>query len=136
MTLRLGLRENRTAFKPGDEIAGAAIWECDTAPKLAEVRLCWYTRGKGSEDTETVEKTTFDAPAAGDTRTFSFRAPSAPYSFSGKLISLIWAVELVIEPGNESERVDIVIAPEAREIELPDDVPQPSPSGRIEFNRR
>ena len=49
-TLRLGLRENQTAFVPGETIAGAADWACERPPKSAELRLCWVTQGKGTED--------------------------------------------------------------------------------------
>jgi hypothetical protein len=120
--IQLGLRENRTAYCPGDELTGAALWELDTAPTLAEVRLVWSTKGKGTEDAALVATVAFDAPLAGDTRPFSLRLPESPYSFSGRLISLVWAVELVLEPGHRSQRVEIVVAPEGAEVVLPRDV--------------
>ena len=118
-TLRIGLRENRTAYAPGDTLSGAALWELDRAPKTAEIHLCWSTRGKGSEDAEVVATIPFDAPQAGDTREFTFTLPPGPYSFSGKLISLIWSVELVLKPGKHTAREEIVIAPGGTEIVLP-----------------
>jgi hypothetical protein len=33
-----------------------------------------------------------------DERTFSLTLPREPFSFSGKLISLVWALELIVEP--------------------------------------
>lgn len=117
MKLQIGLRENRTAFAPGDEIAGAVLWELDDAPREAELRLLWFTRGKGTGDVEVVETMRFDRPQAGDTRPFSLRAPEAPYSFSGKLISVIWALELMLEPGG-AERMELTIGPGAREVVL------------------
>lgn len=117
--LQLGLHENRIHFWPGETIAGAAQWEQTQAPTVAEVRLCWYTRGKGTEDAAIVEAIPFSTPQPDDMRTFSFTAPAAPYSFSGRLISLIWAVELVLKPGKIFQRVEIVIAPGRREIVLP-----------------
>lgn len=122
--IRLGIRENQTAFRPGDRIEGAVLWETEKSPTLAEVRLVWSTRGKGTEDGETVASNRFDAPAAGDTREFSFVAPEGPFSFSGTLIALIWAVEFVLQPGDQFQRLEIVIAPDAREIVLPK-IPQP-----------
>jgi hypothetical protein len=118
-SLQIGLRENRDAFSPGDEITGAVRWELPEAPESAEVRLCWFTRGKGTEDSEIVESVPLDAPQAGDVRTFSFRAPPSPYSFSGRLISLIWCVELVIEPQEHFKRAEITIAPDGKEVVLP-----------------
>ena len=116
--LHLGLRENRTSFFPGEELSGAALWELDTPPQRAEVRLVWSTKGKGTEDAEVVATVTFDTPQAGDTRPFALRLPAAPYSFSGKLISLGWAVELVLQPGSQCARTEIVIAPDGTEVLL------------------
>ncbi|MEO6788164.1 MAG: hypothetical protein ABI318_18725 [Chthoniobacteraceae bacterium] len=126
--IRLGLRENKTAFRPGENIAGAVLWEFEKAPESAEVRLLWFTRGKGTEDGGTVATATLDAPPAADTRTFSFQAPNGPYSFSGTLVAVLWAVEFVAKPGGEFQRVEIVIAPDAREIHLPR-IEQPKPAG-------
>lgn len=117
--LDIGLRENRAAFEPGEIVEGAVRWELEEAPLSAELHLKWYTRGKGTQDFEIVERVELEAPAAGDVRTFSFRAPESPYSFSGKLISLLWCVELVIMPGSRTHRSVIVIAPERREVLLP-----------------
>lgn len=114
--LQIGLRENCTAFSPGEEIAGAVLWELASAPQEAELRLLWFTRGKGTDDLAVVETVHFKDPQPGDTRPFTLRAPAAPYSFSGKLISVIWALELIVEPGDHWERVEITVAPEHREV--------------------
>jgi hypothetical protein len=117
--IQIGFRENRKEFAPGQEIAGAVHWELEEAPRSAEIRLCWFTRGKGTEDSEIIERVVLDSPQAGDVRTFSFKAPDSPYSFSGKLISLIWAVEVVLEPKRGLVRENIIIAPDAKEVVLP-----------------
>ena len=126
--IRLGIRENKTTFRPGETIAGAVLWELEKVPALAEVRLIWFTRGKGTEDGATVETVTFDAAPAADTREFSFAAPNGPYSYSGTLIALIWAVEFVPKPGSEFQRVEITIAPDGKEITLPR-IEQPARKG-------
>ena len=118
-TLRIGLRENRTAYTPGETLTGAALWELDDAPESAEINLCWSTRGKGTEDAEVVATVAFETPQAGDTREFTFTLPPGPYSFSGKLISLVWSLELVLKPGKHVAREEIVIAPGGAEIVLP-----------------
>ncbi len=115
--IKIGILDNRTAFRPGETLEGAVIWELEKPPAIAELRLLWFTRGKGTEDSEVVSTVTFAAPQAGDTRDFRIAVPAAPYSFDGRLISLIWALELVL--GDEFERTEIVIAPEARQIQLP-----------------
>jgi hypothetical protein len=116
--LKLALRENRTAFAPGDAMSGAAGWKLDRAPQSAEIRLFWRTEGKGSQDVTVVETIKFEAPSQEEARPFEFTAPESPYSFSGQLISLIWSLELVLKPGKESTRLDLVISPSRREILL------------------
>jgi hypothetical protein len=44
--------------------------------------------------------------------------PEGPYSFSGKLISLIWALELACSPGSETVRREITVSPTGHEIVL------------------
>jgi hypothetical protein len=58
------------------------------------------------------------SPLLEETRSFRFRLPEAPYSFSGKLISLVWALELVLEPSKEVTRREIIVAPGGQEVHL------------------
>ncbi len=118
-TLRIGLHEGHTKFSPGGKVGGAVLWELPEPPGSVELRLIWFTRGKGTEEVEVVATRHFEQPQAGDTRQFTFDLPEAPYSFSGKLISLIWALELVMTPGKQFERLEIVVAPRGKEIILP-----------------
>ncbi|HEV7406254.1 MAG TPA: hypothetical protein VGO11_25120 [Chthoniobacteraceae bacterium] len=118
-TIRLGLRENRISFAPGEVIAGAVDWELQAVPKKAEVRLGWTTVGKGTTDSQIVDRVVFQELRATDLRTFEFTAPAEPYSFSGKLVSLVWNVELVLQPKDLRERHEIVIAPGGHEVLLP-----------------
>ena len=120
MKIELGLRENRLAYRPKDFVEGAVLWELDAPPKRAGIKLLWFTRGKGTEDGATVAEEKFGGPRPGDTRTFKLQLPEAPYSFSGRLISLIWAVEFVLTPGNHFERIEIVVGPDEKEIILPE----------------
>lgn len=132
--LRLGTRDDRRNFQPGEELTGAAGWEFEHAPQALEVRLLWFTRGQGTEDVAVVDTVRFDHPAAAEARPFRFQLPAAPYSFSGKLISLLWAVELVALPSKESARVEFVLAPEGREVVLPA-VETAEPKPKFQFNR-
>lgn len=116
--IRIGLREDRKTFQPGEEITGAAGWEFASAPKAIEVRLFWFTRGKGTEDVGVVATLRFDNPKPAEARPFQFQLPREPYSFSGKLIALIWAVEAVAIPSNQSARAEFVLAPQEKEILL------------------
>lgn len=107
-----------TGFRPGDVIAGRVRWQLDEAPESVELRLFWYTEGRGSQDLEIVQALSFANPAADDRRSFQIRAPRGPFSCSGKLLSLIWALEAVALPTEESGRTLITISPTGEEILL------------------
>lgn len=118
----------RTGYRPGDRIEGMAGWHLarqPRPPRSVELRLFWYTEGRGTQDVEIVDTAHFEAPGADDRRSFSFALPAAPYSFSGKLISLTWALELVAEPRGESLRLEITVSPTGAEVLL---FPGPHPA--------
>ena len=114
--LEISTEGGRLGFHPGEELRGTASWSLETPPTKVELRLFWRTEGKGSQDVGVVETLSFDGAGAEDRREFRLRLPPGPYSFSGKLISLIWAFELVAEPGADAGRQDITISPTGREI--------------------
>ena len=118
--LKILLRDDRTSFRPGESIEGVAGWQLDQAPGSAELRLFWFTRGKGTEDVHVVQRFRFEMPQADEARRFGLRLPDMPYSFSGQIVSLIWAIELVLEPGELAARVEIVVSPTGKEILLHD----------------
>jgi hypothetical protein len=106
------------AYRPGEMVSGTVAWELEKHASGVEVRLFWYTRGKGTTDVQVVKAKHFDAPGTSGSRSFKFVLPEEPYSFSGKLISLVWALEAVVQPGDRSQRREIVVGPAGREIVL------------------
>jgi hypothetical protein len=117
--IQIETRDGVNAFHPGDDVEGTVRWKLDEPPSSFELRLFWYTQGKGDQDVGVVETLPFEAPAAEDRRPFRFRLPAGPWSFSGKLISLLWALEAVAEPGAQAERLELTVSPTGREIALP-----------------
>jgi len=113
--LQLDLDGGAHDFKPGDPVAGRVSWNVDAA-KSGEVRLFWYTRGKGTDDVGLVETIVFADPQTIDQRAFRFTLPAAPYSFSGTLMSIVWAIEAIVEPGALVERREFVVSPSGREV--------------------
>lgn len=111
-------RDGRLSFHPGETIEGTVSWHLDEAPRSVELRLFWYTEGKGDRDLEIVKTVPFEAPGAEDRRAFRLQAPAEPWSFSGKLISLTWALEAVVEPGAKANRTEILISPTGSEVRL------------------
>ncbi len=116
--LKILLREERLSYRPGETIEGVAGWRLDQPPSGVELRLFWFTRGKGTEDVGVVNSMNFPSPQLEEGRKFTFTLPQDPWSFSGQLISVIWALELVVQPGNQRSRLEIIVSPTGREIQL------------------
>ncbi len=121
--LEIKLEDNKTAFKPGEEMRGSAKWQLDYEPGSMEVTLFWRTAGKGTEDIGVAETAGFENPAAFGQKDFKFTAPNGPYSFSGKLISIVWALELATAKGKDVLRKEITISPTGQKIEAGESIP-------------
>jgi hypothetical protein len=117
---------NGVVFAPGETVEGTVSWQLEKLAETVELRLFWYTTGKGDQDVGVVSTVPFPSPALHDQRSFSIPLPSGPYSFSGSLISLLWALEVVAEPGARAGRIEILVSPTRQEIMLPSRLP---PSG-------
>jgi hypothetical protein len=118
MNLFLKIDGEQARFHPGDKLCGTADWRLEKAVRAIEVRLIWFTQGKGTQDMQIVDRRRWETPALDAKEEFEFALPEAPHSFSGKLITLSWAVELVVEKANESRRVEFILSPYDAEIEL------------------
>ena len=116
--MNLHLADDRTKYRPGERLEGVAFWELDGAPKSIEVRLYWRTQGKGTVDLEIVRSVPFPGAGANDRRPFSIDLPPGPYSVSGKLVSIVWGVELLAEPKGDAANVEITLSPTGEEVRL------------------
>ena len=118
MSLRIDLEGGCRSFRPGEEIAGRASWSVEDPPEEVQVQLGWHTQGKGTQDCAVVDTVRFGTAAREGAESFRFRAPEAPYSFSGRLISLVWSVRIEVLPSGQAERVEFTLSPTGREIVL------------------
>lgn len=116
----------RTEFRPGEMVEVEVGWELAQVPQRVELRVVWNTSGKGTQDVGVAETVTLDDPANSERRRVTVQLPNAPYSYSGRLLSIVWAFELVVTPwtsgamfasaSDRSTRTEIVIGPEGREV--------------------
>lgn len=115
--ISIELTNESAAYRPGDRIEGMVRWSEEQGTSL-EVRLIWFTQGKGDRDFELKEvfKASSFGPAGSER--FQFTAPHRPQSFSGKLISLQWAIETIVFPNESSARMDLTISNSGEEINL------------------
>jgi hypothetical protein len=116
--LELQFDARRDTFEPGETVHGEVAWELEEEPSQVELRLFWYTEGRGDQDVGVVEVLPIAGPGIRDRRSFSFTLPSGPCSFSGTLISIVWAIELLADPGGVVERWHLVVGPGGEELRV------------------
>lgn len=107
--ITLTVREKN--LRPHDTVEGRVEWRLDQVPKDLELRLCWFTCGRGTEEAESVEVLPLGDTASG-ARDFSFVLPGEPWSFDGKLISLTWGLEVVAKRAGGLALEELVVAPD------------------------
>lgn len=127
-SLSLQLDENTQAIVPGGILKGTARWHSDVPHARIELRLFWFTNGKGTQDLHIIQTLPLPFSPSG-TEDFQIQLPHSPYSMSGRLITLTWALELVLEPGGEATRKEFILSPNGREILLTP-VEKPSTASR------
>jgi hypothetical protein len=115
--ITLKLDKSTPHYDIDEPLTGELFWNELTARcDLIELRLLWYTSGKGERDLEVVAKIAVMKPAASGQQRFHFDPPGGPYSFSGTLISVVWAIEAVMIPLSESQIIEFTFAPGGNEI--------------------
>ncbi|MCP4898582.1 MAG: hypothetical protein GY906_16540 [bacterium] len=114
--VKLNLVEDKMWFEPGASLQGQVAWSFDSEPDRLELRLFWYTEGRGTQDISIIDSKVLEEPGLNGSMELTFRIPEGPYSFSGKLITLKWAIEAISEPENLVERIELLIGPRPVEI--------------------
>jgi len=109
--LRIELDGGRSWAPPGGEVAGRIVWALDEPAERVEVRLLWYTEGRGSRDVGVMSRRVIQEAGAQGEDSFRFTVPAGPYSFEGRLITLRWAVEAQVEPSGPVAQEILVVAP-------------------------
>ena len=118
-SLTIKLEKDPTVYLPGERLSGRIDWSVSADAKGVCLRLFWFTSGRGTQDIQVEEELDWDVTnGSTGSETFHFDLPAEPYTFSGKLISLTWALEAVVLPGEESEKVEFVVSPSGQAIEL------------------
>jgi hypothetical protein len=118
--VRIRFDGNGRMYRPGETFSGEYRIESVSPDEVRaiEVSVLWYTEGKGDQDSRLVSTVELANPGENEVRPFNIRLPEGPFSFSGKLISLVWALEAVAAPGSGARRLEITVSPTGKEILL------------------
>jgi hypothetical protein len=105
------------AFEPGTAIEVDAAWELDAQPRAIELRVVWNMQGRRVQDFQIVDTVSLDASQS-ERKRIPLTLPREPYSFTGKYASLIWTLELVVLPSQDSARLPITIGPGGKAVHI------------------
>ncbi|NMC62120.1 MAG: hypothetical protein GYA55_03030 [SAR324 cluster bacterium] len=121
MGLNIVIDEAFSKIEPNGRIKVQVSWVALKARSM-EINLLWFTSGKGDEDVQIIETKTLEHIGSDGERSVEFELPDQPYSFSGKLISLHWAIEAVPETNEESKTIEFILSPTGKEVVLKDSI--------------
>ena len=116
--LRVVLERDPPSYEPLEEVKGVASWELPEPPAAVEVRLFWYTSGRGDRDQDVVAVERQENPGPSGRLPFTLQLPQAPWTFSGQLVSLVWAVEVVLPEENLAGDAELVMGPGGEEARV------------------
>lgn len=108
-----------TRCAPGETISGKVLWALDKQPGIVRLTFGWWTEGRGTRDSRIETSKEWETDSTAGEETFQFPVPPSPYSFSGTLITLKWALELSTKKGRETTVEEILVSPREELIELP-----------------
>lgn len=107
-------------YRPGQEISGSVLWDMTQRTDRLVLSLGWWTEGKGTKDEAIIQSLSWDNPARIGKEIFRFALPmDIPYTFSGRLISVVWALQFSAEKTKVENSLEILtISPTDSEFDL------------------
>ena len=117
MPVEIRLNDDRTQYKPGETLNATVSWSDEQFDELTAY-LLWYTEGIGNQDSQVVDEQPVSTGGRSGERDVTFTLPPSPYAFSGKLITLVWAVEVLAKPGDNHDRKSFTMSPTGEEVQL------------------
>lgn len=90
-------------FEPGETISGNVVVQPDRSVECRNlaVRLIWFTEGRGDVASDQLAETSLTqgrlVPEMVVEGAFQFQLPQQPWSYSGRLVSVVWAIEVNVD---------------------------------------
>jgi hypothetical protein len=97
-SIHITLDERRRSFTAGGTLRGRFRVAGDTAETLrgVELKVLWYTEGKGDTDAGIVYSKTFE-PRGEQDCPFSVTLPLLPLTYHGRLLKIHWMVRVRVD---------------------------------------
>src|SRR5262249_13116359 len=108
----------REAYRPGDTISGTLIRTADQPPQRILIRLFWFTSAIAQRQIGLIATKIINNPKPNDSTNFEFQLPEGPWSFSGTITGLDWAIEAIMFPSRFHTRVPFSFGPMGQRTSL------------------
>ncbi len=118
--ISIQLKDAKISYLPGEKINGEVEWDLTQEVKEIAINVFWYTEGIGDQDSEIAESEIIKLPLKSDRQSFEIGLPMAPYSYSGQITSLKWAIEATTLKDKFKDVKEFSMAPGNKEIILPE----------------
>lgn len=115
--MQLKLELEREVYRPLETLRGTATWVLE-APAPLELRLFWYTEGKGTQDVSVIATQSLAAGTLTGRQPFEFVLPDSPYTLHGTLLSICWGVEFLPGGRKEAEIARFILSPWGKPVDL------------------
>lgn len=117
--VRLDVTCEATTCRPGEVLRGSVRWTALEPPRLLVAQLVWRTEGKGDQDTAVAARQEWPAPGPAGTEEFALTVPPGPLSYHGKLISVLWVLEVATERPDSLHQTEITVSPAGAPLTFP-----------------
>ncbi len=94
----------RFAFGPGETLHGMVSWQLSEPVDHLDLRMRWFTSGKGDPEERVVQVIPRQFPSQTDRMPFELTLPTWPHSLEGKYISIDWVLDLAVRLPDEQRR--------------------------------
>lgn len=112
--------EIRDHYFPGDTLQGEILWDLAQDSEEVILSLGWWTSGVGTKDESILDYKSWENPPRIGKERFSFTLPPGPFSFSGRLISLEWGLELSAKKSSGKTLQTFILSPSGQELDFSD----------------
>lgn len=117
--ITLFLKDGKITYRPGETIRGELLWDLSQEVQDITINIFWYTNGIGEQDSEIAVTEKISMPLQKGRQSFEIELPLAPYSYTGQITELQWAIEATTMKDKVKDVKEFSMTPDKREIVLP-----------------
>src|SRR5262245_10729919 len=118
-SITIVLKGSTNQYRPEQKIYGTVHWNLPQSSEQIELSLLWYTIRPGPLEhlrlvgggSTMVDSLLIQSPLQIASQDFEFSIPIGPYTYTGKLFSIIWGVLAVSKPDNTKSSIHLTVHP-------------------------